>query len=56
MSGEEVLAALADQVLEEARLAPLMPSNDLLRTIYHAESKAALQLCRDAGVKTPEER
>ena len=56
MSGEELPAALADQVLEEERLAPLMPSNDLLRTIYRAESQAALQLCRRAGIQTPEER
>ena len=56
MSGEELLAELADQALEEARVLPLMPANDLLRTVYHAESQAALQLCRDAGVETPEER
>jgi hypothetical protein len=53
MNGEVLLAELADDMLEQERAVPLMPSNDVLRTVYRAESDAALQLCREAGVETP---
>jgi len=53
MNGEVLLAELADQILEEERAVPLMPSNDVLRTVYRGESDAALQMCRDAGLEVP---
>jgi hypothetical protein len=53
MNGEVMLAELADQILEEERAVPLMPSNDVLRSVYRAQSEEALQLCREAGVETP---
>jgi hypothetical protein len=53
MTKEEFTGELADDLLEDEHLAPLMPSNDVLHAAYRAQSDAALNLCRECGVETP---